>query len=265
MINHKNLKSGFTLVELSIVLVIIGLLIGGILVAQSIIDSTKISATIQQLSQFDASVAAFESKFNQIPGDSKHHGGDGDGKVEAGNVFTTFDNTSNAHLNEVSNFWCQAYSDEYKCTGYNVGSGANASRDEMITSGESKNTPEAKIRGKNFAFIVQRPGNGTDNYYTITTTESATAAGIVRYVQTADGNKALAPIQLFSIDTKIDDAAANSGIVISGRFIGGSVAGVSPSAVGYSECSSGTDYLIDDPDYQCTPFFRMGSFTGDLK
>ncbi|MEI9897868.1 MAG: prepilin-type N-terminal cleavage/methylation domain-containing protein [Chthoniobacter sp.] len=48
------LESGFTLVEPSIVLVIIGLLIGGILVAQSMISTSKITATIQQLGQFDA-------------------------------------------------------------------------------------------------------------------------------------------------------------------------------------------------------------------
>ena len=72
------MKKGFTLVELSIVLVIIGLLIGGILVGQSLIESAKTTATLQQLSQFDIAVSNFSTKYKQLPGDSKFHGGDGD-------------------------------------------------------------------------------------------------------------------------------------------------------------------------------------------
>ena len=46
-------KSGFTLVELSIVLVIIGLLIGGILVGQSLIESAKMNSFVRQVQQID--------------------------------------------------------------------------------------------------------------------------------------------------------------------------------------------------------------------
>ena len=49
-------KNGFTLVELSIVLVIIGLLIGGILVAQSMIGTAKITAFTRQVQQADIAV-----------------------------------------------------------------------------------------------------------------------------------------------------------------------------------------------------------------
>ena len=63
------MKKGFTLVELSIVLVIIGLLIGGILVGQSLINSAKINAQVRQLQQFDIATNTFKTKFKQIPGD----------------------------------------------------------------------------------------------------------------------------------------------------------------------------------------------------
>ncbi len=68
--NNPNNKKGFTLVELSIVLVIIGLLIGGILAAQSMIETTKIQAFTRQVGQFDAAVVNFGDKFGGLPGDT---------------------------------------------------------------------------------------------------------------------------------------------------------------------------------------------------
>ena len=53
------MKKGFTLVELSIVLVIIGLLIGGILVAQSMIHTAKIQNTVRLIQQMDTAVSNF--------------------------------------------------------------------------------------------------------------------------------------------------------------------------------------------------------------
>jgi prepilin-type N-terminal cleavage/methylation domain-containing protein len=75
------MKQGFTLVELSIVLVIIGLLIGGILVAQSMIDTSKIEAQVRQIGQFDSAVANFVTKYNSLPGDSPQFGGNGTGVI----------------------------------------------------------------------------------------------------------------------------------------------------------------------------------------
>lgn len=60
---------GFTLVELSIVLVIIGLLIGGILVAQSMISTAKSQRVINEVSQYQTMYRLFEDRFKSIPGD----------------------------------------------------------------------------------------------------------------------------------------------------------------------------------------------------
>lgn len=62
-------KRGFTLIELSIVLVIIGLIVGGVLVGQDLIKAAEIRKAAKQLEQYRTAVQAFRLKYNCIPGD----------------------------------------------------------------------------------------------------------------------------------------------------------------------------------------------------
>jgi len=62
-------NSGFTLIELSIVMVIIGLVIGGVLVGQDLIGSAKNRSYVSQLVSYNSAVNAFKLKYNCLPGD----------------------------------------------------------------------------------------------------------------------------------------------------------------------------------------------------
>lgn len=62
-------EQGFTLVELAIVMVIIGLLIGGILKGQELINNAQITATVSQIKGLDAALNTFQGKYNALPGD----------------------------------------------------------------------------------------------------------------------------------------------------------------------------------------------------
>ena len=62
-------QRGFTLVEIAIVLVIIGLLLGGVLKGQGLIDSARVKNIIQQTTSLTAAVNAYQDRFRALPGD----------------------------------------------------------------------------------------------------------------------------------------------------------------------------------------------------
>ena len=67
----KNTKQGgFTLVEIAIVLVIIGLLLGGILKGQELINNAKVRSVADRQNSLKAAWFGFIDRYNFIPGDS---------------------------------------------------------------------------------------------------------------------------------------------------------------------------------------------------
>lgn len=60
---------GFTLIELSIVLVIIGLVVGGVLVGRDLISAAAMRAAISQVEKFNQAANTFRTKYEYLPGD----------------------------------------------------------------------------------------------------------------------------------------------------------------------------------------------------
>ena len=66
---QKKHQRGFTLIEIAIVLVIIGLLIGGVLKGQELIYNQKVKSTYDAYRQYTAAMYGYQDRFKAIPGD----------------------------------------------------------------------------------------------------------------------------------------------------------------------------------------------------
>lgn len=109
LINRKR-QAGFTLVEIAIVLVIIGLLIGGVLKGREMITNAKIKRVESDIEGVSAAIYAYQDRYGVLPGDDPSAGtrfagtwspnddGDGDGSIVGG-----WDSTTNT--DESRAFW----------------------------------------------------------------------------------------------------------------------------------------------------------------
>jgi prepilin-type N-terminal cleavage/methylation domain-containing protein len=66
---YRNKQSGFTLVEIAIVLVIIGLLLGGVLKGQEMIENARIKSVVGDMNGVSAAYNSYLDRYHAIPGD----------------------------------------------------------------------------------------------------------------------------------------------------------------------------------------------------
>lgn len=69
MQKHNSLNAGFTLVELAVVMIVIGLIIGGLLQAGSMITNAEIKNLMVTVDTLRTSARTFEDKYGALPGD----------------------------------------------------------------------------------------------------------------------------------------------------------------------------------------------------
>ena len=207
-LNQVAAKLGFTLIELSIVLVIIGLLVGGILVGRDLIKAAEVRGTVSQMEKYTTAVNTFRSKYNGIPGDilnASNFGfdasrgasmGDGDGVIES------VQGSAGSFAGETSCFW-----DDLTAAAL-IGDGLNSSTacGTSTATNLAISLPQTKLGRGNYIIV----GNtGGINYWAITgiTALGATAGWI------APGDL-LTNEEAFQIDSKIDDGGPTAGSVM---------------------------------------------------
>jgi len=106
----KKQQSGFTLIELAIVLVIIGLLLGGVLKGQDLINSAKAKNMIADFKNVQIFIYGYQDRYRALPGDDAGVVSHVQGGVPAtggtvGNGVINGEWDSNAVADESALFW----------------------------------------------------------------------------------------------------------------------------------------------------------------
>lgn len=186
-------ERGFTLVELSIVLIIIGLIVSGILVGQDLIESAQIRATIGQVEQTNTAVNTFRLKYGDIPGDAQgtQYGLGGNGTTDG--VLLDGDGAIAKITGDIALFWRHL-----SAAGMIAGS-----YDGVTTSSTVGVTFPAIKLGTNGIGVY---GVSGINYYQMGATAAGTNAATY-------SNTTLSPLQAYNIDSKLDNGRPFDGIV----------------------------------------------------
>lgn len=206
-------QKGFTLVELAIVLVIIGLIVGGVLVGQDMIKAAEVRATVSQYEKYNSALNTFRGKYNGLPGDvlnaanfglttrtGANGRGDGDGLLESCEATGLGQGCENLL------FWRDLSQTNMIDTSLSTAADGAASP-TMALAAVPSNYPPARI-GKGHYWITY--SNLGLNYYQLTQPAGAfSAAGIM-----ANTNGSLTPQEAFMIDSKVDDGRPNTGIAL---------------------------------------------------
>jgi prepilin-type N-terminal cleavage/methylation domain-containing protein len=224
---NRRAQAGFTLVELAIVLVIVGLLIGGILKGQELIAATRVNSTVSQIKAIDASTYTFNDTFGGKPGDLVNAGtkingcsannscvpgvsGQGDGTISDGsssaNMGAAFTSVE-ANKTEAEAFFVQLGKAEL-IGGINSSSTAPVMNDTVLGTTLGSGSHFRVAHSGTADVTVPIIGGTTDNSSQYLLLSSSSLTGTVGGTYLGISSKAAS-----SLDIKMDDGKPGTGSV----------------------------------------------------
>jgi len=235
-------KQGFTLVEMSIILVIIGLIVGGVLTGKSLIETSRIKSQISQLQQFETAYNTFVNTYDAIPGDMNNADAYWPGTA-IGNGNRMLDGwADNAYQNNTEGMKFFIHLSQAKLLAanydgtYNLGTGY----------------PELEIR-KGTGLLAANGISPADYNNQLSAAEYTKRHISALYLNNArpdqytgahnDGKATMTVIQAYTIDKKLDDGNARTGRFQAHRA----------TSLGGLRCLTTTDgdYFLGESSYVC--------------
>lgn len=235
-------KSAFSLIELSIVLIIIGLLIAGVTGGASLIKSSELRSVMGEARGYAVLVNAFYTQYNGLPGDystalgsQSTYKGDGDATIEFAATYNTIPGNESAI----------AFYQLYTLGAISTSLTAAASSTAQVAG---THLPTSKVKSAGWAFDYI----SSQNVAVLTGTTAVTTADAQTLNTKATG--VITPADALSIDAKIDDGLANAG-----KIRGGLTA-----ATGSSSCtdnalstSAPTLYSVSNTTKTCSLTYQV--------
>ena len=259
------MKSAFSLVELSIVLVILGLLTGGILTGQTLIRAAELRAVTTEFQRYQSAVNTFRDKYFALPGDMRNAtdfwgiaagsagndstcfaasntgvttcNGNGDGRVG--------DHTSEGH--ERFRAWQQLANAGLIEGTYSGAGGGTTDLQGLI----GVNVPRSKLNNAGW-YIRTCCNHDTDYTAGNTRAFQGTYGNMFDYgAERADNttqNPVMAPGELWNIDTKLDDGMPGLGMLAANTH--------QDCTLAADETDVSAAYDLSETAIVCSAFFR---------
>lgn len=222
------MKHAFTLIELAIVLVIIGLIVGGVIAGQSLIRASELRAVTTEFNQFQTALITFKGKYFAMPGDidnATSFWGDNASVCPDANITDGSPGTCNGNANGLLNspipvgsngetfmFWNQLALAGLIEGSYTGIGGADNAHDVRI----GENIPESKLSPAGWYPVNIGVSSGNSIFFDMrydNTLVFGAKAGV-----TYNFGGALEPLEASNIDEKIDDGQPGRGSVIAVRW-----------------------------------------------
>lgn len=198
----------FTLIELSIVIVIIGLIVGAVFVGNDLILASQRRAQIGQFASFHNAARAFKLKYNALPGDLLKSSGlsftfpgsstsNGNGLIE----------DSSGNIPSVT-LWQEPYFFFIQLSDAGMIEGQYTSVSNNYVIGTQ--FPRAKLNSNSGIIPFTQADAKLGFYFGIT---SSSTTGTNSVLTLSAGTGALSPDSAYAIDSKIDDGLPVTGLV----------------------------------------------------